>query len=50
MLRCGLRVAEVATLTLAAVDLRRRRIVVHNGKGRKDRVVYISDDAYLALD
>jgi site-specific recombinase XerD len=50
MLRCGLRVAEVANLTLAAVDLRRRRIVVHNGKGRKDRVVYISDDAYLALD
>jgi site-specific recombinase XerD len=50
MLRCGLRVAEVANLTLAAVDLRRKRIVVHNGKGRKDRVVYISDDAYLALD
>ena len=50
MLRCGLRVAEVAHLTLAAVDLRRRRIVVQNGKGCKDRVVYISDDAYLALD
>jgi site-specific recombinase XerD len=50
MLRCGLRVAEVANLTLAAVDLGRRRIVVHNGKGGKDRVVYISDDAYLALD
>ena len=50
MLRCGLRVEEVANLTLAAVDLRRRRIVVHNGKGRKDRVVYISDDAYLAFD
>ena len=50
MLRCGLRVEEVANLTLTAVDLRRRRIVVHNGKGRKDRVVYISDDAYLALD
>jgi site-specific recombinase XerD len=50
MLRCGLRVEEVANLALGAVDLRRRRIVVHNGKGRKDRVVYISDDAYLALD
>jgi len=50
MLRCGLRVEEVAKLTLGAVDLRRRRIVVHNGKGRKDRVVYISDDACLALD
>jgi len=50
MLRCGLRVEEVANLTLGAVDMRRRRIVVQNGKGRKDRVVYISDDAYLALD
>lgn len=49
MLRCGLRVDEVASLTLVAVDLQRRRILVQNGKGRKDRVVYVSDDAYLAL-
>lgn len=49
MLRCGLRVEEVAGLTLSALDMRRRRIVVQNGKGRKDRVVYISDDAYLVL-
>jgi site-specific recombinase XerD len=50
MLRCGLRVEEVAHLTIDALDLRRRRIFVYNGKGQKDRVVYISDDAYLALD
>ncbi len=50
MLRCGLRVAEIACLALADIDLRSRRIVVRNGKGRKDRVVYISDDAYLSLD
>lgn len=49
MLRCGLRVDEVANLTLGAVDLQRRKIMVQNGKGRKDRMVYISDDAYLAL-
>ena len=49
MLRCGLRVEEVANLMLGALDLRRRRLIVHNGKGRKDRVVYISDDAFLAL-
>jgi site-specific recombinase XerD len=49
MLRCGLRVSEVSNLTLNAVDLRRRRIHVQNGKGGKDRVVYISDDAYHAL-
>ena len=49
MLRCGLRVEEVANLTCGAVDLKRRRIMVH-GKGSKDRMVYISDDANEALD
>ena len=49
MLRCGLRVAEVAALTLAALDLRRRQIFICNGKGAKDRVVYISNDAHDAL-
>jgi site-specific recombinase XerD len=49
MLRCGLRVEEVANLTLGAVDLKRRRILVLQGKGGKDRVVYISDDAHDAL-
>lgn len=49
MLRCGLRVEEVANLTLEAIDLKRRRIMVLNGKGGKDRVVYISEDAHDAL-
>ena len=49
MLRCGLRVEEVANLTLGAIDCKRRRILVVNGKGSKDRVVYISDDAADAL-
>lgn len=49
MLRCGLRVEEVSNLTLGAVDLKRRRILVRQGKGGKDRVVYISDDAHNAL-
>ena len=49
MLRCGLRVEEVATLTVGAIDCKRRRIMVFNGKGGKDRVVYISDDAHDAL-
>ncbi len=49
MLRCGLRVEEVARLKLAALDLRRRQLFVHHGKGDKDRVVYLSDDAYEAL-
>jgi len=49
MLRCGLRVAEVADLTLGDVDLRRSKILVQNGKGRKGRVAYLSQDAYEAL-
>ena len=49
MLRCGLRVEEVANLSLAAVDWRRSRLYVYGGKGQKDRVVYISPDTYDAL-
>jgi site-specific recombinase XerD len=49
MLRCGLRVEEVANLTMGAIDLKRRRIMVYHGKGSKDRVVYMSDDARDAL-
>jgi site-specific recombinase XerD len=49
MLRCGLRVEEVANLTLDAIDYRRSQIMVRSGKGAKDRVVYISNDAADAL-
>ena len=49
MLRCGLRVEELAHLSIADLDLRRNRIFVRNGKGGKDRVVYVSKDAYGAL-
>jgi len=34
---------------LAAIDLKRRRLIVEQGKGGKDRVVYISNDAHDAL-
>jgi len=49
MLRCGLRVSEVANLTFPAIDFERRSILVLNGKFRKDRVVYMSDDTIDAL-
>lgn len=49
MLRCGLRVEEVAQLTLDAIDYSRSQIFVRSGKGNKDRVVYISHDAGAAL-
>jgi len=49
MLRCGLRVEEVAHLTVDAVEYGRRQIFVFHGKGGKDRVVYMSEDAHSAL-
>ena len=49
MLRCGLRVSEVAGLSLADIDPLRQRLTIHDAKWRKDRVVYISDDALEAL-
>jgi site-specific recombinase XerD len=49
MLRCGLRVEEVANLTLQAIDWRRQRLYVFGGKGSKDRVVFISNDTYQLL-
>ena len=49
MLRCGLRVQEVAELTVDAVEYQRRQIFVFHGKGAKDRVLYMSEDACSAL-
>jgi len=49
MLRCGLRVQEVAELTVDALEFGRRQIFVFHGKGAKDRVVYMSEDARFAL-
>ncbi len=49
MLRCGLRVEEIAHLSLQDLDLGQRRILVCRGKGNKGRVVYISHDAHQAL-
>jgi len=49
MLRCGLRVEEVTRLTADAIEYRSRQLYVFNGKGSKDRVVYLSEDALSAL-
>ena len=45
MLRCGLRLEETANQTKDAVDLERQQRIVYNGKGKKDRVAFISDYA-----
>jgi len=49
MLRCGLRVAEMANLKVDDLDLRRGTIIVRAGKGSKGRIVYMSSDAHGAL-
>lgn len=49
MLRCGLRVREVANLTVDVIDYRQSQILVNAGKGAKDRIVFISNDAGVAL-
>lgn len=49
MLRCGLRVEEVANLTFGAVDYKHRKLLIEDGKGGKDRIVYLSQDACQAL-
>jgi len=50
MLRCGLRVAEVAALSIDAIEQKRKRLLVQYGKGGKDRIVYLSNDALSALN
>jgi integrase/recombinase XerD len=49
MLRCGLRVSEVARLTRTDLDWEQKALRVTQGKGRKDRVVYVAADALAAL-
>lgn len=49
MLRCGLRVGEVAVLKLEDIDWEQRALLVRQGKGRKDRRVYLSKDIVASL-
>lgn len=46
---CGLRVSELATLRVADVDVERRLLHVHSGKGRKDRLVPLADSLLVAI-
>jgi site-specific recombinase XerD len=49
MLRCGLRVSEVTCLRLEDIDWAQHALRIEQGKGRKDRIVYLSADALAAL-
>jgi site-specific recombinase XerD len=45
----GLRLGEVEELCLQDLDLPGRRLAVRQGKGRRDRIVYLTDTAVAAL-
>ena len=49
MLRGGLRVSEVVKLKQSQIDWEQRALRIDQGKGGKDRVVYLSADAIDAL-
>jgi site-specific recombinase XerD len=49
ILRCGLRVSEVAQLKLEHLDWEQQALHVVQGKGRKDRCVYMSPDAVASV-
>jgi site-specific recombinase XerD len=46
---CGLRINELLTMPLNAIDLERKQVLVKNGKGRKDRYVMIAHHIYPLL-
>ena len=45
----GLRLGEAEELCLEDLDLSKRRLTVRQGKGRKDRTVYLTDTAVRAM-
>ncbi len=49
MLHSGLRSGECADLLFQDLDLRGQRLIVRQGKGQKDRLVYLSQPTCLAL-
>jgi len=50
LLRCGLRVSEVAPRKLAQIDWEQPTLHIVQGKGRKDRRVYMSPDLVASRD
>jgi integrase/recombinase XerD len=47
--QCGMRTGEVEELRLEDLDLENRRINIRDGKGRKDRTVYVTDSVVNVL-
>jgi integrase/recombinase XerD len=49
MLRCGLRVSEVVHLKVSDIEWTQQALRIEQGKGRKDRRVYLSADAVASV-
>jgi len=49
MLRCGLRVSEVADRKLEQIDWEQQAVHIVQGKGRKDRRVYMAPEAVTSV-
>lgn len=49
LLCCGLRVSEARKLKKDDVDLQNGTLLIRNGKGNKDRTVYLPDDLQVLL-
>jgi integrase len=45
----GLRIGELLDLQMRDLDLAQRRLLIRQGKGRRDRVVFLTDTAVRAL-
>jgi site-specific recombinase XerD len=49
-LQTGIRVGELCSLTLNDVDLKARELTIRQGKGLRDRVIPLTDEATQALE
>ena len=49
MLRTGLRIGEAVALKWEHLDFRTRRLIVREGKGRKDRILYFGEEVREAI-
>lgn len=47
LLCSGVRVGELVKILIADIDFENKRFIVHNGKGGKDRICYLTDSALL---
>lgn len=50
LLNCCIRVSELININLTDIKLDEKTIIIREGKGKKDRVVYINEAVYEAIE